>query len=69
MEPSPGSPAVPGTGSLLRVNANGTVTAVVVGIDRPNSLEFIGNTAYVVTLGGEVLRFDDVAEPPFGTAR
>lgn len=53
-----GSPAEPNTGSLMRVNANGTVTSVVDGLDRPTSFEIIGNTAYVVTLGGEIWTVD-----------
>lgn len=49
-----GSPANPDTGALLRVNEDGTMTPVVEGLDRPTSLEFIGRTAYVVNLAGEV---------------
>jgi sugar lactone lactonase YvrE len=49
-----GSPAEPNTGSLVRVNADGTVTVLVDGLNQPTSLEIIGDTAYVVTLGGEV---------------
>lgn len=52
----PGDPALPDSGSLLLVNADGTFTTVVDGLDRPTSLEFIGNTAFVVTLGGEILK-------------
>jgi len=29
----------------------------------------IGNTAYVVTLGGEIWKIDDVSDPPFGKSR
>ena len=36
------------------------------GLDRPTSVEMINNTAYVVTLGGEVWRVDNIAGPPFG---
>jgi hypothetical protein len=41
---------------------------VVEGLDRPTSLEFIGNTAFVVTLPltGEVIRIDSVAWPHVG---
>ncbi|MGA7307036.1 MAG: ScyD/ScyE family protein [Rhodothermales bacterium] len=63
---APGSPAEPNTGSLVRVGADGTLRAVTTGLDRPTSLEFIGNTAYIVTLGGEVWTIDNVAAPPFG---
>ena len=62
----PGSPAAPNTGSLVKVNGNGTFTVLAGGLDRPTSLEFIGNTAYVVTLTGEIWKFDDVSGPPFG---
>jgi hypothetical protein len=65
----PGSPAQPGTGALLRVDGNGTFTTITAGLDRPTSLEIIGNTAYVVTLTGEVWRIDDIAAPPYGTTR
>ena len=50
----PGAPADPDTGSLVKVNKNGTFTNIIEGLDRPTSLEFIGNTAYVVTLDGEI---------------
>lgn len=56
----PGDPALPDTGSLLKVNADGTLTTLVADLDRPCSLEFIGKTAYVVTLGGDVLKIDGV---------
>ena len=64
--PFEGAPANPNTGALMRVNDDGTVTTVVDGLDRPTSMEIIGNTAYVVTLGGEVWTVDDIAQPPFG---
>lgn len=54
----PGSPAEPNTGALLRANLNGTFTEVVGGLNLPTSLEFIGSTAYVVTLGGEIWTID-----------
>jgi hypothetical protein len=49
-----GSPALPNTGALVKVNRDGTFTAVTDGLNQPTSLEFIKNTAYVVTLGGEI---------------
>ena len=61
----PGSPALPNTGSLVRVNADGTFTEITDGIDRPTSLEIIGNTAYIVTLTGEIWTIANVAAPPF----
>jgi hypothetical protein len=65
----PGSPAAPNTGSLVKVTGNGTFTVLADGLDRPTSLEFIGNTAYVVTLTGEIWKFDSVSGPPFGAWR
>jgi hypothetical protein len=61
-----GSPAVPNTGSLVKVNGDGTFTIITDGLDRPTSLEFIGDTAYVVTLTGEIWRIDGVSCPPYG---
>jgi hypothetical protein len=61
-----GSPAQPNTGTLVEVNDDGTFTAIVNNIDRPTSLEFIGNTAFVVTLTGDIWRIDNVSSPPFG---
>ena len=61
-----GSPAQPNTGSLLKVNSDGTFTHITDGLNQPTSLEFIGDTAYVVTLGGEIWKIDDVSEPPHG---
>ena len=63
------APADPGTGALVRVNDDGTLTTVVGGLDRPTSLEMIRNTAYVVTIAGEVWAIDDVAAPPFGNTQ
>lgn len=54
----PGSPAEPNTGALLRANLNGTFTEVVGDLNLPTSLEFIGNTGYVVTLVGEIWKID-----------
>ncbi len=55
-----GSPAKPNTGALVKVNGDGGFTVVINPLDRPTSLEFIGNTAYVVTLTGEVLKIPGV---------
>jgi hypothetical protein len=56
-----GKPASPNTGSLEKVNRDGSFSTVVGGLDRPTSLEFIGKTAFVVTLTGKVLRIDNVS--------
>jgi sugar lactone lactonase YvrE len=60
----PGSPALPNTGSLVRVNRDGTFTVVADGLDRPTSLEFIANTAYIVTLSGQIWKLDSVSCRP-----
>jgi hypothetical protein len=60
----PATPALPNTGALVKVNGDGTFTFITDGLDRPTSLEFIGNTAYVVTLTGEIWKIDGVSCPP-----
>ena len=62
----PGSPAQPDKGALVEVNGDGAFTVIIDGLDRPTSLEFIGNTAYVVTLTGEIWKIDRVSGPPYG---
>jgi hypothetical protein len=57
----PGTPAEPNTGSLVKANADGTFTVILGGLDRPTSFEFIGKTAYVVTLTGEIWKIDGVS--------
>jgi hypothetical protein len=54
----PGAPAQRNMGSLLKVNEDGTFTVITAGLDLPASLQFIGNTAYIITLTGEVLQVD-----------
>jgi len=61
-----GTPALPETGSLVKVNEDGTFTTIAEGLNIPTSLEFISNTAYIVTLTGEVWTIENVASPPFG---
>ena len=61
-----GSPALPNTGALMKANDHGGFTTVAGGLDRPISLQIIGNTAYIVTLTGEIWKIENVAEPPFG---
>jgi hypothetical protein len=65
----PGSPALPNTGSLVKVNGDGTFTTVVEDLNLPSSFQFIGNTAYIVNLIGEIWTIDNVGEPPFGNMR
>ena len=63
-----GSPALPNTGSLVMVNADGTFSVIADGLDRPTSFEIIGNTAYIVTLAGDIWTVDNIADPPYGQA-
>jgi hypothetical protein len=64
-----GSPAQPNSGALVKVNRNGTFTVITDHLDRPTSFEFIGSTAYVVTLTGEIWKIDGVSGPPHGVWR
>jgi hypothetical protein len=63
-----GSPAKENTGKLVEVNKDGTFTVIVDTLNQPTSLEFIGNTAYIVTLSGEILKIEDVSSPPYGVS-
>jgi len=56
----PGSPAQPNSGALVRANPDGTFTFLVDHINLPASFNFIGHTAYIVTLTGEVLQVNHV---------
>jgi hypothetical protein len=62
---APGSPARPNTGALLHVT-DGALIPVAQPIDRPTSLEIVRTSAYVVTLGGDVLRISQIGAPPYG---
>ena len=64
----PGAPAAPDTGSLVKVNESGGFGLVVDGLDRPTSVEFIRNTAYVVTLTGEIWKVENPSSPPHGAS-
>jgi hypothetical protein len=64
-----GSPAIPEDGSLLEVNADGSLTVLAHGLNIPTSFQFIGNTAYIVTLTGEIWKLENVSDPPFGVRR
>ena len=61
-----GSPALPNTGALVQANSDGTFSIVADNLDRPTSLEIIGNTAYIITITGEVWMVDNIASAPFG---
>src|SRR5438876_2533458 len=60
----PATPALHNTGALVKVNGDGTFTDVFHPLNQPTSLEFIGNTAYVVTLTGQIWKIDGVSCPP-----
>jgi hypothetical protein len=60
----PATPALHNTGSLVKVNGDGTFTFIMDSLDQPTSLEFIGNSAYVVTLTGEIWKIDGVSCRP-----
>jgi hypothetical protein len=59
-----GSRALPNTGRLVVVGRRGDLTPVVdrrgqeLALDRPTSVEFLGATAYVVSVTGDVYRVD-----------
>jgi hypothetical protein len=61
-----GKPASPDTGKLLRVKKDGSFATIVEGLDRPTSVDFIGNSAFVITLTGKVIKITNVGGPPFG---
>jgi hypothetical protein len=56
-----GNPALPNTGQLLRVNGDGTFTVIAGGLNQPSSFEIIKNAAYIVTLGGEIWKVEDIS--------
>ena len=60
--PPPGDTATPNSGKLLRANKDGTFAVVVDKLNLPTSLELVEDTAFVVTLTGEVWRIDDVSK-------
>jgi hypothetical protein len=59
-----GSRALPNTGRLVVVGRHGDLRPVVdrrgreLVLDRPTSMEFVGATAYVVSVTGVVYRVD-----------
>jgi hypothetical protein len=56
-----GSPANPNTGALAVLRRDGTLDVVAGPLNQPTSLEFIGDTAFVVTLGGEIWKINHVS--------
>ena len=55
-----GSPAEPHTGALVRARGDGAFTVVADGLNQPTSLEFIGRSAYIVSLAGDIWKLDGV---------
>jgi sugar lactone lactonase YvrE len=53
-----GAPASANTGSLTLVDRHGRLTSVAAPLDRPTSVAFSRDSAFVVTLTGKVLRID-----------
>ncbi len=57
-----GSPASPNTGRLVIVKHDGSLKPVTDGrghelvLDRPTSMEFVGNTAYIISVVGNVYK-------------
>lgn len=58
----PGSPGLPDSARLLRVNSDGTFTVLVDTLDLPTSLDIDGDTAYVTTLNGEVWKIKNLSK-------
>jgi hypothetical protein len=56
----PGAPADPYTGALVKVKRDGSFKFIMENLDQPTSFEFIRNTAYIVTLTGEVWTIDNI---------
>lgn len=58
----PGAPALPNTGSLVKANKCGGFDIIEEELNLPTSLEIVGDTAYVVTLTGDVLKFRNISD-------
>lgn len=58
--PFEGAPAKPNTGALLYLKPDGTFSVTADGLNKPTSMEFIGNNAYIVSLAGEIWKISDV---------
>ena len=63
-----GAPAKPNSGTLVLADGRGGFTVVYGPLDRPTSLEFIGDTAYVVTLAGDIVKIAGIPGPPAAPA-
>jgi hypothetical protein len=56
----PATPALPNTGALVKATHDGHFTVVSSGLNVPTSLEIVGDTAYVVSLAGEIWKIDNL---------
>jgi hypothetical protein len=65
----PGSPALPFDGALWEVDLDGSLHLIEDDLNLPNSLEVIGNDAYIVTLTGDVLVVREISDAPFGKSK
>jgi sugar lactone lactonase YvrE len=61
----PGSPALPMTGSLMKLDGKGKLAEVAGPLNLPTSLEIVGDDAYVVALDGVVWKLRNVVNPRF----
>jgi hypothetical protein len=57
----PATPAAPESGRLLRVNDDGGFSVLVDELDLPTSLDFVGDTAFIVTLNGEIWKVEGLS--------
>jgi hypothetical protein len=62
----PGTPALPNTGALVKVTHDGSFAVVAEGLNLPASFEIVGNTAYVLTLTGEIWEIRNISGSPYG---
>jgi hypothetical protein len=66
--PFEGAPALPNTGALLKVETGGTFSVIADELNQPTSVEIIGNTAYIISLAGEIWIVDNISSPPYGAS-
>ncbi len=60
-DPESGDEAVPFTGKILLVNADGTFTPIVDGLMLATSLDITGDTAYVTSIIGQVYQINGLS--------
>lgn len=60
-----GAPADPGTGELMVVDGD-TLETVASGLDRPTSVEIVGEDAFIVQMTGDVVRLDGIRSSSTG---